>query len=80
LLRAGARIAASASSAAVYARVFEDDLLDATRREQSADRVRELLDRINREPEEELWPVAAAEERLVERRPDCSSFWPAARP
>jgi hypothetical protein len=53
----------------VYARIFEDDLLDIPRRDKSAGRIKVLLDQLDREPIGELWlPPANEEEALVARR------------
>jgi hypothetical protein len=52
----------------VYARIFEDDLLDPPRRDESAGRIKVLLDQLDQEPVDDLRPPAIREENLVERR------------
>jgi hypothetical protein len=51
----------------VYAHIFEDDLLDTPRRDTAGDRIKALLDQLDREPED-LWPSAADGEMLADRR------------
>jgi len=51
-----------------YARIFEDDLLDPSRRDESANRIKVLLDQLDKEPMDELRPPAVGDEILVERR------------
>jgi hypothetical protein len=52
----------------VHARIFEDDLLDTARRDESAGRIKLLLDQLDREPIDEIWLPPASEEALIERR------------
>jgi len=51
----------------VYARIFEDDLLDTPRRDKAGERIKALLDQLDREPED-LWPSAADGEMSAESR------------